>query len=87
MITNGWSYVFVAVGASAKIGWMWKIGVVYQGILWMPWTAEKVVTVAIAVVLYKWWFHTTPNIPREEMNHGKRKKGETALMVEKSSEK
>ena len=53
MITNGWSYVFVVVGAKLDIKWMLSLGVGYQAFLWMPFTAEKIVTVAIAIWLGK----------------------------------
>ena len=52
MITNGWSYIFVAVGASAKIDWMLTVGTSYQAFLWLPVTPEKLVTIPIAM-----WFN------------------------------
>ena len=56
MITNGWSYLFVAFGIVFDIKWMLGIGTAYQTFLWLPITPEKIVTVAIAIPLAKWLF-------------------------------
>ena len=56
MITNGWSYLFVGFGIKYGITWMLSIGTAYQAFLWFPFTAEKVVTVAIALWLGKLLF-------------------------------
>lgn len=53
MITNGWSYLFVAFGIAFDIKWMLGIGTAYQTFLWFPFTPEKIVTVAIAIWLSK----------------------------------
>ena len=53
MITNGWAYVFVAVGAWLGIGWMAAVGGGYLALLWIPFTPEKILTVAIAIFLLK----------------------------------
>lgn len=53
MITNGWSYIFVGVGAALKIKWLLAVGGAYQAFLWFPFTPEKIVTVAIAIWLSK----------------------------------
>ena len=53
MITNGWSYLFVFFGIKFGIKWMLSIGVGYQAFLWLPFTAEKIITVAIAIWLGK----------------------------------
>lgn len=53
MITNGWSYLFVAFGIAFDIKWMLGIGTAYQTFLWLPITPEKIVTVAIAIWLSK----------------------------------
>ena len=53
MITNGWSYVFVGFGIRFDIKWMLSIGLGYQAFLWFPFTAEKIITVAIAIFLAK----------------------------------
>ncbi len=56
IITNGWSYIFVFVGIHFNNNWLLGIGTAYQAFLWFPFTVEKVVTVAIAIVLSKFLF-------------------------------
>lgn len=53
MITNGWCYIFAAVGALCEISWMLIAGTVYMGFLWIPCTPEKILTVVIALGLMK----------------------------------
>lgn len=53
MITNGWSYAFVVIGARYGISWMTWLGGVWVSILWIPFTVEKPLTILIAVMLYK----------------------------------
>ena len=56
MITNGWSYVVTAFGAYFGITWMVAVGATYMGLLWFPFTPEKIVTVIIAIFLLKLLF-------------------------------
>lgn len=56
MITNGWSYVFFAVGTALQIGWMAAVGGAYLAFLWLPISPEKIVTFAIAIGLLKLLF-------------------------------
>lgn len=56
MITNGWSYVFVVVGTFFDIKWMSAIGAAYLAFLWLPISAEKIITCAIAIFLLKKFF-------------------------------
>lgn len=53
MITNGWSYVFISLGAIMDIKWMAMVGGVYAGLLWLPFTPEKIITAIIAIFLLK----------------------------------
>lgn len=53
MITNGWAYIFISLGAILKIDWMRNIGAGYMALLWMPWTPEKLITIPIAIWLLK----------------------------------
>lgn len=55
-ITNGWSYVFFAVGMMMKINWMRIVGGAYMSMLWLPFTPEKVITVLIAIILLRIFF-------------------------------
>ncbi len=56
MITNGWSYVLLAVGTWLKIGWMVAVASAYLAFLWLPISPEKIVTVAIAIALLRFLF-------------------------------
>lgn len=56
MITNGWSYIFFAVGTYFGIGWMAAVGGAYLAFLWLPISPEKIVTFAIALALLRWLF-------------------------------
>lgn len=56
MITNGWSYLFIAFGTLYNIKWMLAFGSAYFAFLWFPFTPEKVITVAIAILLLKVFF-------------------------------
>lgn len=53
MITNGWSYVLAGLGTLLDIKWMMYVGGAYIGLLWFPFTPEKIFTVAIAIFLLK----------------------------------
>ena len=64
MITNGWSYIFIAVGAFFQIKWMFWIGTAYGGFLWFPFTPEKILTVIIAIFLLRVFF------PKDEKTLG-----------------
>ena len=56
MITNGWSYIFFAVGTYFGITWMTAVGGAYLAFLWLPISPEKIVTFTIALALLRWWF-------------------------------
>lgn len=56
MITNGWSYIFVAVGGALDIKWMLSVGLGYQAFLWLPITPEKLVTIPLAVIIHRLLF-------------------------------
>ena len=56
MLTNGWAYLFLGVGAFYEIGWMTAVGAAYMAFLWLPATPEKLLTLAIAVFLFKCLF-------------------------------
>jgi hypothetical protein len=52
-ITNGWSYVMFGIGTYYQIEWMIAVSSGYLAFLWLPFTPEKVVTVAIAIALLR----------------------------------
>ena len=56
IITNGWSYVFTALGTALDITWMTVAGTAYMGLLWVPFTPEKILTVVIAIFLMRLLF-------------------------------
>ena len=51
-ITNGWAYVFTALGPVLHLKWMTTIGSSYLAVLWLPCTPEKLLTIPIAM-----WFN------------------------------
>lgn len=53
MITNGWCYIFIALGNLFKISWMSIAGSAYAAFLWIPATPEKIVTVIISIFLLR----------------------------------
>ena len=53
LITNGWSYIMLAVGTWLGIGWMIAVSSAYLTFLWLPISPEKIVTVAIAMFLLR----------------------------------
>ncbi len=56
MITNGWSYVLLALGILLDINWMTVVAGTYMALLWFPFTPEKIITAAIAIALLRLWF-------------------------------
>ena len=56
LITNGWSYVVLALGTYFDITWMKALGGGYLTFLWLPISPEKLVTAAIAMVLLRLLF-------------------------------
>lgn len=53
LITNGWSYIMLALGTYFQIGWMIAVASGYLAFLWLPISPEKIVTVAIAIALLR----------------------------------
>lgn len=56
MVTNGWSYVVFGLGTYFENPWMLAISGGYLTFLWLPISPEKLLTVAIAIGLLRWWF-------------------------------
>ena len=56
MITNGWSYLFLALGLALDITWMTAVASAYRAFLWFPFTPEKIVTVLLSLGLLRLLF-------------------------------
>ena len=56
MITNGWSYIMFGAGVFFEVPWMIAVGGAYLTFLWLPISPEKIVTVAIAILLLRLFF-------------------------------
>lgn len=83
LITNGWCYIFMAVGGSFGINWMFGVGAAYAAFLWIPFTPEKIVTIIISLFLLRLLFpddQKTLKVLRDELENlksaFKRKKNE-----------
>ncbi len=69
MITNGWAYVLLAVGTILKIKWMIAVSTGYIAFLFLPFTAEKIITIPLAMWLQTIFFKRDEKTARllEEM--------------------
>ena len=56
IITNGWSYIMLAMGLFLDVTWMKAVGSGYMAFLWFPMTPEKILTIAIAIALLRRFF-------------------------------
>lgn len=56
IITNGWSYILLAIGTWLGNGWMIGVASAYLAFLWLPISPEKLVTFAISIALLRWLF-------------------------------
>ena len=68
MITNGWAYLLLAAGSYFEVAWIVAVAGTYLAFIWFPFTLEKLVTIAIAIVLLRRWF------PQDEKTLGVLKK-------------
>ena len=53
MFTNGWAWIGAAILPIIGANWFTIAATTWLGILWMPWTPEKIITIPIAI-----WIHT-----------------------------
>lgn len=56
VITNGWSYLLLAVATYFDITWLQVFAGGYVTFLWLPISPEKIATAAIALVLLRFLF-------------------------------
>ena len=83
LITNGWSYILMAVGTLFQIGWMMAVAGAYLAFLWLPFTPEMVITVTISIFLLKRLF---PNDQKTlAVLHALREKAHNALQKKKEA--
>ena len=52
-LTNGWCYLFVFLGTWLRIPWLAAVGSAWAALLWLPFTPEKLLTLAISVFLLR----------------------------------
>ena len=53
LITNGWSYLLMALGTWLGNEWMIGVAGAYLAFLWLPISPEKLLTLTIAIFLLK----------------------------------
>ena len=87
IITNGWCYVFVALGTLLDISWMLYIGGAYLAFLWTLPTPEKLITLAIAIFLLKRLFPNDTKTLTVLINMQKKIKNKIAELKAKRAEK
>ena len=74
MITNGWCYLFIFFGQLFDLTWMTVAGSVWAGVVWFPFSPEKVVTLLLAILLLRWLFPSdekTLLVLRKELQRAK----------------
>ncbi len=74
-ITNGWCYLFIALGTYLDISWMTVAGLSWFAVLWFPFSPEKIVTIFIAVFLLRLFF------PNDQKTLAVLKREQTALRL------
>ena len=56
MITNGWAYLLFLLGTLLQSTGLCALSGTYLALLWLPFTPEKILTLAIAVRLLRTFF-------------------------------
>lgn len=51
-LMSGWTYLFIFLGMKYRINWMLIAGSTWTGILWLPFTPEKIITIPLTLFLY-----------------------------------
>ena len=75
MITNGWAYIMLGLGVLWDVSWARATASAYLTLLWIPMTPEKIISVAIAILLLRKLFpndEKTLGVLREMMAKAKR---------------
>ncbi len=55
-LTNGWCYLFIFLSGWLHIPWMAAVGGAWATLVWLPFTPEKVLTLAITMFLLRLLF-------------------------------
>ncbi len=90
MITNGWSYIMFGIGTYYGINWMIAVAGAYLAFLWLPFTPEKIITVAISMGLLRLLFpkdEKTLAVLRQMRVNAKTKKKKRKEEKEEETEK
>ena len=61
LITNGWAYILFIIGTIVGNGWLIGISTSYLGLLWLPCTPEKLITIPLAILILKLLFPKDKN--------------------------
>mgnify|MGYP000851223368 CR=1 FL=1 len=83
MITNGWSYIFLLFGGLFEINWMRNIGAAYLTFLWVPGTPEKILTIAIALIIHNLLFRRDEKSKQMLLDMQKQAKDDWIVVKEK----
>ena len=81
MITNGWSYIAFFLGGYFGIEWLSAVAAAYLAMLWFPFSPEKLVTLAIAMLLLRLLF------PNDEKTLGVLRDMKAKYLQNKAEEK
>lgn len=60
-LTNGWAYVVLGLGMHYNIVWAKVVATTYLGVLWLPFTPEKLITIPLTVLIQKLLFKNRGN--------------------------
>ena len=51
VLTNGWAYIVLGLGTYHEIEWMMAVAGAYLAFIWLPFTPEKILTLALSIGL------------------------------------
>jgi len=90
LITNGWAYIVLGLGTYHEIEWMMAVAGAYLAFIWLPFTPEKILTLALSIGLLHLIFphdEKTLGILKELYAKQKEKKREKREEKRKKKEK
>ena len=68
LITNGWSYICLAISIRINIGWLKIVSSTYIAFLYLPFTVEKIITIPLSIFFQERLFLKMGNSPRTIKN-------------------